>query len=52
VVNTRPSGATGAARQRVFNGRAATRRITCCEDDRLPELLGGRVFHVKNGMVV
>ena len=25
--------------------------ITCCEDDRLPNLLGGRVFHVKNGTV-
>ncbi len=25
--------------------------ITCCEDDRLPSLLGGRVFHVKNGTV-
>ena len=25
--------------------------ITCCEDDRLTELLGGRVFHVKQGSV-
>ena len=25
--------------------------ITCCEDDRLPQLLGGRIFHVKNGTV-
>lgn len=25
--------------------------ITCCEDDRLPQLLGGRVFHVKQGTV-
>jgi len=25
--------------------------ITCCEDDRLPKLLGGRVFHVKQGTV-
>lgn len=25
--------------------------ITCCEDDRLPSLLGGRVFHVKDGTV-
>lgn len=25
--------------------------ITCCEDDRLPSLLGGRVFHVKHGAV-
>lgn len=25
--------------------------ITCCEDDRLPQLLGGRVFHVKHGEV-
>ena len=23
--------------------------ITCCEDDRLPRLLGGRVFHVRQG---
>ncbi|MPM77813.1 DNA replication and repair protein RecF [bioreactor metagenome] len=23
--------------------------ITCCEDDRLPVLLGGKVFHVANG---
>ena len=23
--------------------------ITCCEDDRLPELLGGKVLHVHNG---
>lgn len=26
--------------------------ITCCEDDRLPQLLGGRVFHVKQGAIV
>ena len=26
--------------------------ITCCEDDRLPEMLGGRVFHVKCGAIV
>ena len=25
--------------------------ITCCEDDRLPKLLGGKVFHVKQGGV-
>ena len=25
--------------------------ITCCEDDRLPQLLGGRVFHVEQGAV-
>ena len=25
--------------------------ITCCEDDRLPQLLGGRVFHVEHGAV-
>ena len=25
--------------------------ITCCEDDRLPALLGGSVFHVQNGHV-
>ena len=23
--------------------------ITCCEDDRLPQMLGGKVFHVKTG---
>ena len=34
-----------------FECRAVTRRITCCEDDRLPQLLGGRIFHVKNGTV-
>lgn len=26
--------------------------ITCCEDDRLPSLLGGKVFHVKQGAVL
>ena len=26
--------------------------ITCCEDDRLPQLLGGKVFHVEQGNVV
>ena len=25
--------------------------ITCCEDDRLPMLLGGKVFHITNGTV-
>ena len=25
--------------------------ITCCEDDRLPQLLGGKVFHVQNGAI-
>lgn len=25
--------------------------ITCCEDDRLPQMLGGRVFHVKQGRI-
>jgi DNA replication and repair protein RecF len=25
--------------------------ITCCEDDRLPQLLGGQVFHVKHGTI-
>ncbi|MBU5625748.1 DNA replication/repair protein RecF [Oscillibacter sp. MSJ-2] len=25
--------------------------ITCCEDDRLEELLGGRVFHVERGII-
>ena len=38
--------------QRVFNRRAVTRRITCCEDDRLPELLGGKVLHVHGGELV
>ena len=26
--------------------------ITCCENDRLDQLLSGRVFHIKNGEVV
>ena len=26
--------------------------ITCCEDDRLPELLGGKVFRVENGAIL
>lgn len=26
--------------------------ITCCEDDRLAELLNGKVFHVKQGSIV
>ena len=25
--------------------------ITCCEDDRLPQMLGGRVFHVEHGTI-
>lgn len=25
--------------------------ITCCEDDRLPQMLGGQVFHVKQGVI-
>lgn len=25
--------------------------ITCCEDDRLPQLLGGKVFHVSRGEI-
>ncbi len=25
--------------------------ITCCEDDRLPQLLGGKVFHVERGEI-
>ncbi|WP_295751695.1 DNA replication/repair protein RecF [uncultured Oscillibacter sp.] len=25
--------------------------ITCCEEDRLPDLLGGRVFHVEQGRI-
>ena len=26
--------------------------ITCCEDDRLPQLLGGKVLHVANGKLI
>lgn len=26
--------------------------ITCCEEDRLPDLLGGKVFHVEQGRIV
>lgn len=26
--------------------------ITCCEEDRLPSLLGGKVFHVEQGRIV
>ena len=26
--------------------------ITCCEDDRLAEMLGGKVFHVEQGAIV
>ena len=26
--------------------------LTCCEDDRLTELLGGKVFHVQGGRIV
>ena len=26
--------------------------ITCCEDDRLPQLLGGKVLHVHGGELV
>lgn len=26
--------------------------ITCCEDDRLPTMLGGKVFHIKQGRVI
>ena len=52
VMNTRPSGAMGAARERVFDRRAASRRITCCEDDRLPAMLGGKVLHVPGGSLV
>ena len=26
--------------------------ITCCEEDRLPSLLGGRVFHVEQGNIL
>ncbi len=26
--------------------------ITCCEDDRLPAMLGGRVLHIENGKLI
>lgn len=26
--------------------------ITCCEDDRLPQMLGGRVFHISGGKII
>ena len=26
--------------------------ITCCEDDRLPEMLGGKVFHIHQGNIL
>ena len=26
--------------------------ITCCENDRLDRLVGGRVFHIRNGEVL
>ena len=26
--------------------------ITCCEEDRLSSLLGGKVFHVEQGVIV
>jgi len=26
--------------------------ITCCEEDRLPDLLGGKVFHVEQGKIL
>ena len=26
--------------------------LTCCEDDRLPQLLGGKVFHVQEGQIL
>lgn len=26
--------------------------ITCCEDDRLPKMLGGQVLHIQKGMLV
>ena len=26
--------------------------ITCCEEDRLESMLGGKVLHVENGKVV
>lgn len=50
-MNTATERSEEAARQRVFDRRAATRRITCCEDDRLPQMLGGRVFHVERGAI-
>ena len=42
VMNTGPSGAMGAPRQRVFNRRAATRRIICCEGKRRSAACGGK----------
>ena len=26
--------------------------ITCCEDDRLPQMLGGKVLHVHGGELI
>ncbi len=37
------------ARQRVLKCRAAPRRITCCEDDQLPQLLGEKSSILKKG---
>ena len=51
-MNTRLSGAIGAARKRVLNCRDATRRITCCEDDRLPQMLGDKGIHVHDGKLM
>ncbi len=50
-MNTRLSEGEGASRKRVLNRCAAARRITCCEEDRLPSLLGGTVFQVQNGTI-
>ena len=50
-MNTATARSEEAARKRVYSRRAVSRRITCCEDDRLPQMLGGRVFHVEHGAV-
>ena len=43
------SGNDGTKRADV--GRKIIDAAPGCEDDRLPQLLGGRIFHVKNGTV-
>ena len=50
-MNTATERSERSRAQRVFNGHAVTRHITCCEDDRLPQLSGGKIFHVRNGAV-
>ena len=42
----------GSRHSACFHRGAAARRITCCEDDRLPQLLGGKVLHVHGGELV